>query len=148
MKIGEVLSSSGCPSKIINLILIMSTDTKRKRILHVDDEQDTLTVVKTILEKAGFDVVSVDRGKRAIKEIALDGFDLLIFDIMMPDMSGWDLFSKIAKIKPTYKVIFLSVLDISEERFKELRDAGIKDYIKKPFDRDDLVMRVRRAIKK
>jgi len=124
----------------------MATDNKRMRILHVDDEQDTLTVVRTILENAGFEVVSVNRARKAIKEITIDGYDLLIFDIMMPDMSGWDLFTKIGKIKPDYKVMFLSILDISPERLNELRQAGVTDYVKKPFDLDDLVSRVNKAI--
>ena len=126
----------------------MATAVKRIKILHVDDERDTLTVVKTILENAGFEVVSVNRAKKAIKEIILDGFDLLIFDIMMPDMSGWDLFTKIGKIKPDYKVMFLSILDISNERLEELKQAGITDYIRKPFDLDDLVSRVKKAVAK
>jgi DNA-binding response OmpR family regulator len=65
---------------------------------------------------------------------------------MMPDMSGWELFSRISKIKSNYKVIFLSVLEVSEEKLKELTDAGVRDYIRKPFDRDDLIARVKKAI--
>jgi len=125
-----------------------NTTTKKIRILHVDDDLDTLHVVKVILEKEGYDVVSVPSGKDALKKIDLDGFSLIILDIMIPDMSGWDLFTRIAKIKPTYKVIFLSILDASEERLSELKNAGVRDYIKKPFDRDDLVQRVKNALKR
>ena len=124
----------------------MADVNEKKRILHVDDEQDTLAVVKTILEHEGYEVVSVDKGGRAIEEITLDGYDLLIFDIMMPDMSGWELFSRIGKIKPGYRVIFLSILEASAEKLKELKDAGVKDYIRKPFDRADLVSRVKKAM--
>jgi len=122
-----------------------NTQTK-KRILHVDDEEDTLTVVKTMLEKEGFEVVSVKGGVSALDQIKLDNFSLIILDIMMPDMSGWDLFSRIAKIKSDYKVIFLSILELTQEKIKELMDAGVKDYIKKPFDRDDFVARVKKVI--
>lgn len=125
----------------------MTNKSAKQRILHVDDELDTLSIVKTILEKEGYEVVSVLNGAEALKRIDLNGFSLIIIDIMMPDMSGWDLFTRIADVRPKYKIIFLSILDVSKERFKELKDAGIKDYIKKPFDRDDLVMRVKRAIK-
>ena len=90
---------------------------KKRKILHVDDEQDTLDVVRVILEKEGYEVLSVNNGKKALKEIYIDGFDLLIFDIMMPDMSGWKLFGKISKIKPKYKVVFLSILDLSKVSF-------------------------------
>jgi DNA-binding response OmpR family regulator len=124
----------------------MTNEIIKKRILHVDDENDTLRVVKTILEKEGFEVVSATSGENALEKVSLDGFDLIILDIMMPDMSGWDLFTRIAKIKPNYKVIFLSVLEISDEKLKEFKDSGIKDYIKKPFDRDELVSRVKKAM--
>lgn len=119
---------------------------KKKRILHVDDELDTLKVVKTILEKEGYEVVSAVNGVKAIKDVKINNFDLLLLDIMMPDMSGWDLFSRISKIKSTYKVIFLTVLEISPDRLKELKKHGVKDYITKPFDRDDLVSKVKKVI--
>lgn len=119
---------------------------KKIKILHVDDEEDTLTVVKTILEKQGYAVTSVNLGQDALDEINLDGYGLLILDIMMPDMSGWDLFTHISTIKPDYKVIFLSVLEVPEEKRKELYNSGIKDFIRKPFDRDDFIARVEKAI--
>ena len=118
----------------------------KKRILHVDDEPDTLKVVKTILEKEGFKVDSVTSGNGALKKVDFNSYSLIILDIMMPDMSGWDLFTRIAKIKPDYKVIFLTVLEISEPRLKQLRKHGIKDYITKPFDRDELVMRIKKIL--
>jgi two-component system OmpR family response regulator len=124
----------------------MEALTEKQKILHVDDEEDTLAVVKIILEKEGYAVESVNRGEEALKYINLDGYSLLILDIMMPDMSGWELFSRIGKIKPDHKVVFLSILDLSAEKIKELKDTGVKDYIKKPFDRNDLVAKVHAAI--
>ena len=118
----------------------------KKRILHVDDEPDTLQVVKTILEKEGFEVESVESGKDALKQVDINSYDLIILDIMMPDMSGWDLFTRITKIRSAYKIIFLTVLEVSEARLKELKEYGIKDYITKPFDRDELVARINKAL--
>jgi len=124
----------------------MNDTQKRIKILHVDDEQDTLAVVKTILEKEGYEVVSVNRGDTALQNITLNGFGLIIIDIMMPDMSGWELFTKIGSIKPDYKVIFLTILELSPEKQNELTSAGVKDYIRKPFDNLDLVARVKKVI--
>ena len=118
----------------------------KKRILHVDDEPDTLKVVKTILEKAGFEVESVESGKGALEKVKLDSFDLILLDIMMPDISGWDLFTRIAEIKKAYKVVFLTVLEISESRLNQLKEHGVKDYITKPFDRDELVAKVKKVL--
>ena len=124
----------------------MTNKTATKKILHIDDEEDTLEVVKIILEKEGFEIARATSGASALKKIKADDFSLIILDLMMPDMSGWDLFTQITKIKPDHNVIFLSVLEISKEKLKEFKDSGIKDYIKKPFDKDDLVVRVKKAI--
>ena len=124
----------------------MANIQNKIKILHVDDEADTLTVVKKILENEGYEVVSVSSGGTALGNIKLNGFSLIILDIMMPDMSGWELFTKIGLIRPDYKVIFLSILELPPEKRKELFDAGVKDYIQKPFDRTDLVNRVKKAI--
>ena len=126
--------------------VVMKAGARKIRILHVDDEKDTLEVVKVILEREGFEVVSVNLGKTALHQIKLDGFDLIILDIMMPDMSGWELFSKLGDVKKKYKVIFLSILELTEDKLAELKKSGIVDYIRKPFDRDYFVSRVRKAI--
>ena len=121
-------------------------ETQKKKILHVDDEDDVKTVVKTILEKDGFEVVSANSGREALRELEPNEFDLILLDVMMPDMSGWELFTSITKLRPEYKVIFLTVLESSEEKLKQLKEYGIKDYITKPFDRDDFLSRVKKAL--
>ena len=113
-----------------------------KRILHVDNEPDTLASVKTILEKEGYDVTSVSTGMEAVKEIQVDGYDLVLLDIMMPDLSGWDVFTRVMKVSPKYKIVFLSVLDVTSERLAELKKHGLTGYITKPFDRDVFVKKV------
>ena len=119
---------------------------KKETILHADDEPDTLDVVRTILGIEGFEIVSVEDGKQALEQIKLHDFDLMLLDVMMPDMSGLELFSRISDIKQEYRVIFLTVLETSEEMLKQLNKFGIKDYITKPFDRDNLVERVKIAL--
>lgn len=124
----------------------MASEPAKIKILHVDDEPDTLSVTKTILEKEGYEVTSVLSGSEALEQVDMDGFSLIILDIMMPDMSGWDLFTRIAKIKPDYRVIFLSVIDVPEDKLNEIKNAGIRDYIKKPFDRADFVARIKKIL--
>lgn len=119
---------------------------EKKKILHMDNEEDTLSSVKTILEKEGFEVKPVTRGKTAIEAIEKDKFDLVLLDIMMPDLSGWDVFTRLMKVAPQIKVIFLSVLEVSPERKKQLIKNGVSDYILKPFDRADLVKRIKAAL--
>lgn len=120
--------------------------TKAATILHADDEADTLDVVQTILRIEGFEVVSVEDGLQALEQIDLHDFDLMLLDIMMPDMSGLELLSRISAKEKKYRVIFLTVLEATPDQFKQLTEYGIKDYITKPFDRDNLVERVKNAL--
>ena len=65
---------------------------------------------------------------------------------MLPDMSGWDIFEKLkGKVKAKYA--FISAIPVSAERLKELKKAGISDYLMKPFTRNELVSRIKGILK-
>jgi len=115
-----------------------------KRILYVEDNEDTADAVKIILENQGFHVDIEFCGKDALKR-ASEHFDLILLDIMLPDMSGWDIFEKLKK-KDHVKFAFLSAIPVSNERMKELKKAGVADYITKPFEKEDLIKRVKKII--
>lgn len=117
-----------------------------KSILHVDDELDALKVVKVILEKEGYKVTSANSGKDALKLAGEEKFDLFILDIMMPDMTGWELFQAITELDSSYRVIFLTVLGIPDEKLDALHNQGLRDYIHKPFNRVDLLGSVKQAL--
>ena len=117
------------------------------KILHMDNEEDTLVSVKAILEKEGYEVTSVNSGKAAVKEVEADGFSLVLLDIMMPDLSGWDVFTRIMKVDPNVRVAFLTVLEISPERKDDLRKHGVAEYILKPFERNEFVAKIRSILK-
>ena len=111
-----------------------------KKILYVEDNVDTAAAVKVMLDSAGFEAEVANNGKDGLKK-AEGGFDLILLDIMLPDMSGWDIFEKLKKNGET-KFAFLSVIPISSERMAELKKAGVSDYITKPFTKADLIKRV------
>jgi len=71
----------------------------------------------------------------------------VLLDIMMPGMSGWDVFNRINKKSSGVKVAFMSVLEISDKRKQVLLDEGLADYIMKPFDKETLLNRVDRILK-
>ncbi len=119
-----------------------------KKILYVEDDEDTLNAVKVLLKTQGYKVDGAANGKEALKLISKEKHDLILLDIMLPDMSGWDIFQKIHKEQPKQKIAFLSVMPVSEERKKVLIKAGAMDYIMKPFDKDDLIRRVNNIIAK
>jgi len=119
-----------------------------KKILHIDDDADILSSVKTILDKrGGFEVTNLYSGAAALKDIESNDYSLILLDVMLPDMSGWEISKRILKMKPDSKIIFMSVLELTAEKEKEIAAAGVKDYIRKPFDQDDLVERIMKAIK-
>ncbi len=113
------------------------------KILVMDNEQDMLSSIKDILTKEGYKVSCFNTGKKVIAALKTKKFDLLILDIMMPDLSGWDVFSRVRKINNKQKVIFVSALEISPERKKVLENYGLAEYITKPFDMATFVDRVK-----
>lgn len=116
-----------------------------KKILYVEDNQDTAEAVKIILGDAGFEADIAFSGKAGIKKAISCKYDLILLDIMMPDMSGWDVFEKL-KVKCKTNYVFLSMIPISEERMQELRKSGIRDYITKPFEKGDLIRRINKIL--
>ena len=118
----------------------------KKQILYIEDNQDTAEAVKLILTKAGFELDISLSGKDGISKAKKNHYDLCLLDIMLPDMSGWDIFQKLKKDKVKSKYIFLSVLQVSTERMNELKNAGIDDYITKPFIKADLIARIKKVL--
>jgi DNA-binding response OmpR family regulator len=116
-----------------------------KKILYVEDNEDTAKAVKTVLEKNGFNVEIALNGKQCLNKP--EKFDLYILDIMLPDMSGWDVFQKVKKENTKSKFIFLSVIQMSDERVKELKKEGISDCITKPFGKKDLISRIKKLLR-
>lgn len=117
-------------------------------IMHVDDNDDTRKAVELILKNEGYNVISVKNGKSCLKNLQKETPDLILLDMMMPDMSGWDVFQKIRKENANIKVAFLSVMSIEESRKQNFYKDGVADYISKPFTDDDLVKRVKKILTK
>lgn len=116
------------------------------KILYVEDNQDTAEAVQIILSANGLETDIASSGKQALKMIK-EGYDLYLLDIMLPDMSGWDIFQSLQKEKVKGKAMFLSAIPVSSERMDELKKAGVVDYVTKPFDNEDLINRVKKALK-
>jgi DNA-binding response OmpR family regulator len=65
---------------------------------------------------------------------------------MMPDMSGWDVFGRIMKMRAKPKVAFVSIIEVSPERKSTLMKQGLSDYIMKPFTKDEIVKKVKKVL--
>jgi two-component system response regulator VicR len=131
----------------------------KKRILYVEDDDDTRDFVRKLLEKEGYIVDVASNGCDGLAKIAEVIPDLVILDMMLPDMSGWDVFNKMLtfeknycvehkrnKSSPLMQVMFLSIIPISEARMEFLRAYGVSDYVMKPFDNAELLRRIKAVI--
>ncbi|MBU0497347.1 MAG: response regulator [Candidatus Thermoplasmatota archaeon] len=117
-----------------------------KKIMVVDNEPDIVDLTRTVLELGGYSVIPAYSGEECLRKLEHDHVDLILLDIMMPGLSGWDVFNRIKKRSPEVKVAFMSVLEISDKRKQVLLDEGLAEYIMKPFDKDSLLETVDRIL--
>ncbi len=112
----------------------------KKQILIVDDEPEWIKVLSLFLRKQGYKVMEATNGKDALH--ALSGFkpDLILSDVRMPDMNGFDFLDQVRRTTKNAKtpVVFLSAVDDYDAK-KVARDLGAADYLVKPFDETDVL---------
>jgi len=117
------------------------------RILIVDDERDNRELLAIILDHEGFIVVTAASGAEALEIVAKQPPDLILVDIMMPDMDGYEVTAAI-KSDPATKhvlVVMISALDDCSGR-KLAQGAGAEDFFPKPMNRGELCQRVRTLV--
>ncbi len=113
------------------------------RILLAEDDDAMRTYLARALENAGYEVVAVDRGTEALPYLEYQHFDLLLSDIVMPEMDGIELAQRCAEISPSTKVIFIT--GFAAVTLKASREAPAAKVLSKPFHLKDLVMEVQRV---
>jgi two-component system cell cycle response regulator CpdR len=113
------------------------------RILLAEDEAAMRTYLARALEHAGYDVVAVDRGTAALPYLEREHFDLLLSDIVMPEMDGIELAQRCAEVSPDTKVIFIT--GFAAVTLKASREAPQAKVLSKPFHLRDLVAEVQRV---
>jgi len=115
-----------------------------KKLMVVDDDPDILITIRSIFEREGYEVFTVDSGKDCIKELERGFKGVILMDIMMPFMDGWDTIREIVKRGLT-KDVMISILTAKgtpdHERMKGL-ESYVQDYISKPFDVSQLISSV------
>jgi len=122
----------------------MSTDSSTKKVLVVDDEPDTLELVKLVLESGGFEAILANNGKEAMAQIAIVRPDLVLLDIMMPDMDGWDVFRKMKERDPGIPIAILTAKAQNIDKLLGLHVLKADDYITKPFGKNELISKVKK----
>jgi DNA-binding response OmpR family regulator len=115
------------------------------RILVVDDDPVILRLIEVNLDLEGFDVETADRGEDAIAKARNNSPDLIILDLMMPEMNGWELAERLQKDQKTHGIplVFLSARTQDEDR-RRGEELGVAGYVTKPFDPSDLVATIRK----
>ncbi len=119
-----------------------------KKLMIVDDDPDILITIRKIFEREGYEVYTVDSGIDCIKEIERGFKGIILMDIMMPFMDGWDTIEEISKRGFTNNVIIsiLTAKGTTDHDKLEGLQPFIYDYITKPFDVKELISNVQQMI--
>ncbi|MGJ0238131.1 cell cycle two-component system response regulator CpdR [Novosphingobium fluoreni] len=113
------------------------------RILLAEDDQAMRTYLSRALQNAGYDVVAVDRGTDALPLLKQEAFDLLLSDIVMPEMDGIELAQRCNEVSPHTKVMFIT--GFAAVTLRASREAPQARVLSKPFHLRDLVLEVQRV---
>ena len=119
---------------------------QKPNILAVDDEVQTLHLVRRILELEGYRVITAGSGEAALDAFQQQLLDLVVLDIMMPGIDGYDVCRRIRSFSQV-PIIMLTAKGSDEEKVKGL-DAGADDYMTKPFSTKELLARVRAMLRR
>ena len=117
-----------------------------KKILVVDDEKRIVEIVKAYLERDGFQVLIAYDGKTALETVAKSQPDLVILDLMLPEINGWDVCRRLRKDSDV-PIIMLTARDDTTDKIIGL-ELGADDYVTKPFDPKELVSRVKAVLRR
>ncbi len=114
----------------------------KTKVLIVDDEPNVVRVLSYVLRAQGYEVISADNGAKALRKTATERPDLIILDIMLPDMSGFEVCQELRTCHVEVPVLMLTGRKSVDDRIRGL-DSGADDYVPKPFDFDEFLARVR-----
>ncbi len=117
------------------------------RILVVDDEPNIVDVISMALRFQGFTVASAGTGEEAIAQVGVFRPHLIVLDVMLPDMEGFDVAARLGAQRSGVPIIFLTARDATEDKVRGLT-AGGDDYVTKPFSLEELVARIRTILRR
>jgi DNA-binding response OmpR family regulator len=116
----------------------------RRRILVVDDDPDIFEIVQVNLEGAGFDVIGASNGVEALRRIRRDNADLVVLDVLMPEMDGWEVLREVEADPRTagVPVIMLTCKSEDSDILRGLEEGAV-EYVTKPFYPENLIASVK-----
>lgn len=116
------------------------------KILVIDDEEPTVQLIAMLLERRGFEVIKAYRAEEGLRKAYKYQPDLVLLDIMMPDMDGWEVCKRLREMSDV-PIVFLSARGDVKDVVRGL-EMGADDYIIKPYDNDELVARVKAHLRR
>ena len=125
----------------------MADGANAHRVLVVDDEPNLLEVVTMALRFQGFTVETAGSGREALAAVAKFKPHLMVLDVMLPDMEGFDVAARLGAQRAGVPIIFLTARDATEDKVRGLSGGG-DDYMTKPFSLEELVARIRTILRR
>lgn len=124
----------------------METGSRKKKILVVDDERGLVRIIRLNLEHDGFEVIEANNGAQAMDKLRATLPDLILLDVMMPDMDGFTVLGMIREASNT-PVIMLTAKGEEDDKVRGL-ELGADDYVTKPFSPKELTSRIRAVLRR
>jgi two-component system KDP operon response regulator KdpE len=118
-----------------------------EKILAIDDNPQLLEILRLCLEKQEYEVITVCNGREGLRKFQDDRPDLVILDIMMPDMDGWEICRRLREISPNVPILILTVLKEKANVVRGL-SAGADGFVAKPFRPGELVARIQALLRR
>lgn len=112
----------------------------RKRVLYADDDAGVRAALRVVLSSAGYECRGVACGEEALAAVASFGPDLVVLDVMLPDLNGFEVCERLRTVDSSVPVLFLSAKGDVADRKEGLR-CGADDFMAKPFDQEELLLR-------
>ncbi len=119
-----------------------------KRVIYFEDDKDMVELVRIILGREGYQVEGIAEGQAGIKAVQQNSPDVILLDLMLPDMDGWEIFRRLKHDESTadIPVIVITAKAQSIDKVLGLEIAKVDDYISKPFRPNELVDRVEEVL--
>lgn len=125
----------------------MVLQKNNKRILIVDDEEQILDLLEFDISQSGYLTDTASDGEEGLKKALENNYDLVILDVMMPKMSGYEVCQNIRLIKPSLPVLLLTAKGTIEDKTTGF-EIGADDYLVKPFDIQEVLLRIRALLRR
>lgn len=121
---------------------------EQKRLVYIEDEQEMIDLVRLILSRRGFEVIGANGGREGLDAVRKHLPHLVLLDLMMPDMDGWDVYQQMKADESTREiaVIVVTAKAQSIDKVLGLHIAKVDDYIAKPFSPQELVDSVEKVL--